>query len=320
LSRTAEIDQTQPVRLIPVRIPKPWGQEIWYTGIEARGESQVATPVGPKPLSAYLKAVGLAEVLLLKILDPSPEPVLGDLYFEVHEKKREVYVVTHVAETGGRIRFGMNQDLREEYDDDAAFRAAYLAAVKQYEAIRRRLDSGQSLPDRLALEREEATLRGKMDAFTGLRRLAVGDVVVVPTFTPHALQHGVRVVEFQTPVYERLIVSFAQKVLTQNHWDTQQAVKHMHLDPPIPPVFEKVGHGIHRIAKFDDFNVWRINGRMAPNLKLPANLPYAVVMSLTNDSAAGQVKLNREEAALVPCKALDQPLNGEQYLVAAPNL
>lgn len=320
MPRTAENDQTQPVRLIPVRIPKPWGQEIWYTGIEARGESQVATRDGQTPLSTYLKDIGLTEVLLLKILDPSPEPVLGDLYFEVHEQKREVYVVTHVPDAGGRIRFGMNQELRREYDNDLAFRADYVAAVKRYEAVRRRLDSGEALADRSALEYEETTLRGAMDAFTELRTLAIGDVVVVPTFTPHALQHGVRVVEFQTPVYERLIVSFAQKVLTQEHWDTQQAVKHMHLDPPMPPVFEEIAQGIHQIAQFDDFNVWRVDGRKAPNLRLPSTLPYAIVMSLSNDSMVGDVKLNREEAALVPSKALNRPLNGDQYLVAAPRL
>ena len=319
MSHTAENDPTNAVRLIPVRIPKPWGQEVWYTGIEARGESQVATPSRPMRLSDYLNRIGLTEVLLLKILDPSPEPLLGDLYFEVHEKKREVYVVTHVPQNGGRIRFGMNQAMRAQFADDAAFRSAYIAAVQRYETVRRRLDSRQSQPDQ-ALTEEEAARRADMDAFTALRPLSIGDVIAVPTWTPHALQHGVRVVEFQTPVYERLIVSFTQKVLTQDHWDTLRAVERMKIGAPQPPVFENVRPGVERVAQFEDFNVWRVDGRKAPDLQLPANLPYAVMMSLADNASAGTVSLNREDAAFVPSSALHRPLNGDQYLIAAPGL
>jgi hypothetical protein len=44
----------EPVRLCPAYIAKPWGQEIWFTGIEARGESGIATNAGELPLSQYL--------------------------------------------------------------------------------------------------------------------------------------------------------------------------------------------------------------------------------------------------------------------------
>ena len=143
------------MRLTPVHIAKPWGQEIWYSGIEARGESSVIADNGQRvPLSAYLAAAPNLltngyPVLLLKVLDPRPEPVLGDLYFEVHEEKREVYVVTAVDPTAwpdgtGYIRFGMNQALREKFDGDEAFRAAYLETVQRYEAIRRAIDDGAS--------------------------------------------------------------------------------------------------------------------------------------------------------------------------------
>jgi hypothetical protein len=71
-----------------------------------------------------------------------------------------------------------------------------------------------------------------MDDFTWLKPVSVGDVVQVPRLLPHALQHGVRVVEFQTPVYERKILSFGQRVLTQGHWDTEEAVDQMLLRPP----------------------------------------------------------------------------------------
>ena len=86
-----------------------------------------------------------------------------------------------------------------------------------------------------ALLTQEQTLRQTMDGFTALHPLAVGDVIVIPQRLPHALQHGVRTIEFQTPVYERQIVSFAQKVLTQNHWDTAAAMQITQLDPYVAP-------------------------------------------------------------------------------------
>src|SRR5690606_22232694 len=90
-----------PVALEPVVIPKPWGREVWYTGYEARGESRVVGAGGTMGLAGYLALApemltGNRPVVLLKVLDPSPVPVLGELYLEVHEHKREVYVVTHV--------------------------------------------------------------------------------------------------------------------------------------------------------------------------------------------------------------------------------
>ena len=71
----------------------------------------------------------------------------GNLYFEVHETKQEVYVVTAVDETAwpdgvGRIRYGINQSKRDEYADDAAFRAAFLEALKAYESLRQQVDAG----------------------------------------------------------------------------------------------------------------------------------------------------------------------------------
>ena len=34
-------DLNAPIPLQPIAIPKPWGQEIWYTGIEQRGVAEV---------------------------------------------------------------------------------------------------------------------------------------------------------------------------------------------------------------------------------------------------------------------------------------
>ena len=328
MSKIPAIDPRQPVALAPVAIPKPWGQEIWYTGMESRGESQVLVDGTPLPLSEYLahdpdRLAKRAPVLLLKILDPKAEPVLGDLYFEVHEEKQEVYVVTHVDPTAwpegeGGIRFGMCQDQRAKYADAHSFRTAYLAAVRAYEQIRRQIDEQNAVVD----PAEERAARDAMDAFAAQRALRVGDVVRVPTWTPHSLLHGVRVVEFQSPTYERYIISFAQQVLTQDHWDSEYAIARMHVDAPSPEVFEQVQTGIERIAKFSDFNVWRVNLDAAKSLRLPAHIPYAVCMAITGQSHIGALKLGPEQACFIPCAAIENTeLSGVgQLLIAAPDL
>ncbi len=296
--------------------------------MEARGESQVLVGDLAIPLSAYLAynsalPANHEPVLLLKVLDPKPQPVLGDLYFEVHAEKQEVYVVTHVDPqvwpTGrGGIRFGMDQDKRKQYPDAHAFRAAYLEHVRAYEKIRRQIDE-QGLD--IAPE-AEAQAREAMDSFAALRPLAVGDVVSVPTWTPHSLLHGVRVVEFQTPTYERYIISFAQEVVTQKHWDSEHAVTHMHIDAPGPELFEAVSPGIERIAKFDNFNVWRVTLSAMQALTLPDTIPYAVCMALDHNVTVGDLSLAAEQACFVPHAAVSQiELSGTgRVLIAAPGL
>jgi hypothetical protein len=304
-----EIYLDEPVRLAPVHVPKPWGQEIWLTGIDARGESGVHTGAGVLPLSHYLalaprRLARGAALVLLKVLDPRPEPVLGDLYFEAHDSKQEVYVVSRVDPgawpTGrGAIRFGMNQALRRRYADDEAFRRDYLAAVQRYRAVRQAIDAGTAVAAGEEIERRVA-----MEAFTQLRKLAVGDVVVVPTWLPHALQHGVRVIEFQTPSYERYIISFAQKVLTQDHWDTEAAVARMRLDAPEAPSFHSIGDGVERIVAFDDFEVWRIHLSPGCSFILPDHASYGLCMVVQGQVSLDALQLGAEEAAFVPAAAL----------------
>jgi hypothetical protein len=271
--------------------------------------------------------------VLLKILDPRPEPVLGDLYFEVHREKQEVYVVTSVdrgawPDGRGRIRFGMNQALRATYADDAAFRADYLRAVTEYEQLRRASDAGAQVAPA-----SEAAARANMERFTALRTLAPGDVVVVPTWLPHSLQHGVRVVEFQTPTYERYILSFAQRVLTQPHWDTAYAVPRMTLDAPPEPCFEAVAPGVERIVAFADFRVWRVSIAPGAEFDLPGHTDYALCMVVEGLVEIGALTLEAEQAALVPGATLADPARRQALagvrnpgdvpvtlLVAAPDL
>ncbi len=325
----------QPVLLEPAEVPKPWGREIWLSGIEARGESAVQTGAGVLPLSQYLalaprRLCGGAELVLLKILDPLAQPVLGDLYFETHEKKQEIYVVTHVdaeawPDGAGAIRFGMNQELRRYYGDDDAMRRDYLAAVQAYERVRRAIDEGRTGE---GTERE-AELRAAMNAFTGLKPLKIGDVVAVPTWLPHSLQHGVRVIEFQTPTYERYIISFAQKVLTQDHWDSAAAITRMRLDVPPEPHFEPMGDGAECIVSFEDFRVWRVTLAPGTEFELPRHPSYLLCAGVRGAVGLGALTVLPEQAAFVPALALcgRRPLalrntgNSDAVaLIAAPDL
>lgn len=298
-----------PVRLEPVSIPKPWGRELWYTGMEVRGESRVVAGEASLPLSRYLalapaRLCRRRPIVLLKILDPAATPVAGDLYFEVHEHKREVYVVTHVDPTAwpdgtGAIRLGMSQSRRAAFADDDAFRNAYLAAVKAYETVRRRIDGGERLPPET-----ETQLREAMDGFTAFAPLRVGDVVTVHPWQPHSLQHGVRVVEFQTPTYERYILSFGQRVLTQNHWDTEAVLDRIDLGPPRPESLGPVAAGIGQIADFDDFSAFRVEIPPGVSRPLEIELPYAVCMGVEGRVSVNGLALDAEEACFVPASAL----------------
>lgn len=356
-----ELDR--PVRLEAVHIPKPWGQEIWYTGIEARGQSRVVDDSGRALPLPWLLSVcprhllgGSREIVLLKILDPLPEPVLGDLYFEMHEEKREVYVITHVDQNAwpagkGGIRFGFDQQKRAEASSDEAFKSDYLAAVNAYRAVRLQIDEyldsyrreqGIALDAPLdpgtlrawladvprELKEEEEVLREAMEAFVHVDPLQVGDVVKVPCYTPHSLLHGVRTVEFQTPVYERKILSFAQKVLTQSHWDTASALQDVSLDAPVaaelPRLMDEDGVRLEEVALFEDFRVERLrlgSGKQVEADSRPGN--YTLVMAVAGDVRVNGSALLPEQAALIPAASPKTVLSNDSSspviaLVARP--
>ena len=335
----------QPLTLQPVSIAKPWGQEIWYTGIEERGVSRVTDGLDSVPLPwvmsvAPKRLVANCErkINLLKILDPLPEEVYGDLYFELHKEKREVYVVTHVDQQAwpdgvGAIRYGFDPEMRKHFSSDDDFRAAYLKAVGNYEQIRRQIDQlldscrqqegialdapvpadvmkrwAAMLPA-IVLEQEQM-LRQEMNRFTSLLPLKQGDVVKVPLLTPHSLQHGVRTVEFQTPVYERMILSFAQKVLTQHHWDTARAVDIMAIDNPSIPdldVLEETSeYRLEEVVRFDDFQVQRLTLGVGHSYLLSPTNDYALMMVVEGFAeCSGITSLGSEQAVLLPAERSD---------------
>lgn len=290
-------DLASPWKLLSVEVPKPWGREIWFTGVEARGVCGVEQGGYVVPIPWLIEVcgslvVGVAprKLVLLKILDPLPEAVFGDLYVELHEQKQEVYVVTDVDRIAwpdgiGLIKFGFNQALVQNFGDETAFRDAYLNAVSAYRDVRVQIDAlldEQRVKEHIGLNapvsaqqqqrwlqqvpvplvKEEARLRVIMDEFYGSLPLRVGDVVKVPCYVPHSLQHGVTTIEFQTPVYERKIMSFAQKVLTQSHWDTRDALSLCSAAPtcpdPLQTIHDAASLKIERIVDFDDFEVFRV--------------------------------------------------------------
>ena len=321
-------------------IAKPWGQEIWYSGVEERGvccfrQGAASTPIpwlqAVMPGSA-LGAHG-ADLVLLKILDPAPQAVAGDLYFELHEEKREVYVVTHIDKAAwpdgvGAIRYGFSPEAIEAAGSETAFREQYLAAVQSYESVRREIDAlpVDEVPCAATVLREEA-LRAAMNEFTALRQLHVGDVIKVPLLLPHSLQHGVRTIEFQTPVYERKILSFAQQVLTQRHWDTVGAVRQMTLLPPTDSDLQRLpaapGSVVERIVDFEDFEVWRVTLQEGAYYCPERIGCYRIVMVVSGNLALSGVAYGPEQAALIPAAtrlemSSAEPTDDVVFLLATP--
>jgi hypothetical protein len=300
----AVVSDKEPLVLQPCFVDKPWGREVWYTGIEKRGRSLVRSDSGttelPYALGMFPVAlVGMEEraPILLKALEPLPQEVLGDLYLEVHQEKWEVYVVLDVNPEAwpdgvGRLRSGLSAQTviryKAQHGDvwEQVLSADLLAAIRAYEDVRRRIDSAfdtalaarkldpaQGVPAALYVElsgelpadlrADERRLRQAVESFLGSTPMPDGAVACLPPGVLHSLQHGVKVIEFQTPTYERLIAMFAQKVLTQKHWDSEQAVARMQKSvytPPAPePIEQQPGWVLERIVQFPGFQVQRLS-------------------------------------------------------------
>ncbi len=299
----AVVCNKEPLLLDPCIVDKPWGREVWYTGIEQRGRSFVRSETGrtelPYALGMFpVSLIGEQErpPVLIKALEPLPEEVLGDLYLEVHREKWEVYVVLDVSRDAwpdgvGRLRAGLAPAAIERYRGlrgagwPDALAQDLLADIRAYETVRRRIDArfdqalqarrldpalgvpaalhgelSAELPEELRAE--ERRLRAAVEDYLGTTPMPEGAVACLPPGMLHSLQHGVKVIEFQTPTYERLIAMFAQKVLTQRHWNSEAAVKLMHkaaYSPPQPEQLEREpGWTLERIVAFPEFEVQRL--------------------------------------------------------------
>jgi hypothetical protein len=346
------VNLSHPLRLDPVTIKKPWGEEIWYTGIEARGVCGVEGI--PLPWLIALsphRILGVAnrDPILLKILAPFRQPRYGDLYLELHEHKIEVYVVTQIdakawPDGKGQIRFGFNPAMVDKYPNEADFRKAYLTCVNAYREVRQRIDtqldsirSAQGYepnaivaPELLEhwrlqldddLNQEEAERLTAMNAFTALHELNLGSVIQVKPLTPHSLQHGVRVIEFQSPHYERFILSFAQKVLTQSHWDSDTAIARADMSaemaPTTKPITRQKDCSIDQIVNFAEFEVRSLS--LAPGAHHTLELDsYAVLIGVEGVVEIGTKTIKSEEAVLITALSVSQNLINcsEKYAVA----
>lgn len=350
------LNLSAPLLLEPVSIPKPWGQEIWYTGIEARGQSKVTDGRFSVPLPWVLELFpASAPLTLLKILDPLADETLGNLYFELHEQKQEVYIVTHIDSQAwpdgiGQIQMGFCQEKRRKFESDIEFKQAYLKSVNDYKIVRNKIDGyldqlqTRTQTDRTLLYKDfskltehapliesERELRDAMNAFIYHHPLKVGDVVKVPSHVPHSLQHGVQVIEFQTPVYERKILSFGQKVLTQSDWDTQEALQIAQLDKAN---FEKLelisrsdAYQLERIVSFDDFQVQRLIAHQLfeASLSIEANTLIILIKGKASFILSGvgdrdsNTRDSRDSRVILPCEAYLLPAgaHGQQLTVEA---
>lgn len=299
----AVIRGNHPLQLRQLTIPKPWGNERWFTGIEKRGVCEVHTAFGSTPLPYALgmfPAALLGDVnatpILLKTLEPLPEPVYGDMYLEVHREKWEVYVVLEVNRKAwpngaGNLRAGLAPKVIDKYKTDHglgwedALATELRNRINAYEKVRReidaKLDTSLAKADKnpnepvpleerekllkgisAKLKEEEASKREAVEALLGTTPIKEGDIVTLPPGVLHSLQHGVKVIEFQTPTYERMIAMFGQKVLTQPHWDTDEAVAIMLKEPYNPPSILSLpaaeGVLLERVVDFPQFHVDRV--------------------------------------------------------------
>jgi mannose-6-phosphate isomerase class I len=119
----------------------------------------------------------------------------------------------------------------------------------------------------------------------------------------------VRTVEFQTPVYERKILSFAQKVLTQDEWDTLEAVELMSLESEQKDDLELLEDGStvkrEQIVTFDDFEVQRITLKTKETWTVPDVGSYRLMMTIQGVLKVGGQQVAQEEAVFIPANCRD---------------
>ena len=254
-----------PAKLLePVTVRKPWGREVWYSGVEERGESGVRHGGERIPLSRFLATRGRSHpVTLLKTLHPDA----GNLYVEVHERKYEVYIVDAVDEErwpeAGQMLLGAR--VERSGLGEARFRERLLAAARAAEASCR------------------------VDGVAALMRavpLTVGDAVAIAPRVPHSLLRGVSVVEFQTPVFERKILAASQRVVTQAGWDSAEAVDLIDLDAE-PRVVRRTSEPRQALGTSDTFTVTRHRMGAGDTLAVaPWSVGWVVDGVLRNDDVS----------------------------------
>ncbi len=348
------IQSAAPFRLQPCFVPKPWGREVWLTGIEKRGIALACDAHGSTKLpyalglfpAPLMGIEGGVEPILLKILEPAAEDSLGDLYLEVHKEKWEVYVVLSVKKrawpTGeGLLLAGVDLELQTGLQSKSAtkwegiYENGLKKKIEAYQKVRQKLDAWLDeemekhnfddsqreapgprrkllLKAPAALNEQEQTLRKDVEGMLGQIPLKRGDIVSLPPGVLHSLRRGIRVVEFQTPTYERWIAMFNQKTLTQAHWDTKMALKHMRKAPysiPKVKVLQKEADWkMEQVVDFPQFTVTRLRLNHAGDVYTPS-IPHSLAYQLVFVSGGAgilrwgqgeQMVLEAEDAVFLP--------------------
>lgn len=364
---SAQLKQAPPYKpqspgfLQPTVVVKPWGFEQWWSGIEQRGISHI-TP-HPKAegvrLSTYLDFFGEAALespprapILLKTLSPFPHPIRGNLYYELHLQKSEVYIVCRIQgntpkdthPSSATLYVGVSQDKRSSYASDDAFRHAFAQALCEYETVQQHISA--SLEDfyrraqaqcaqrdfsrkkerwwwqqqvqnseeliSTSLKHKRAQLKRRLMEFFHPVEVKVGDVISIPPRVPHSLQHGIEVIEFQSPSYERTILAFDQKVWTQDHWDIQDAMQHMCLHPhrdhlSLDHLCSSEPQAAQRflVATFADFKVFLLTVPPNTSLQLSGEGKHSLLKVLAGTAVADfkglqQTLITTEYALFLP--------------------
>ena len=345
--------------LMPIAIKKLWGKEVWFSGIEARGVSLARSHFSTKTheidevlfvfrLFRFLNKnyIKNQQPILLKILKPLADKIQGQLYYELHEKKKEVYIISRISKKLypqglGKIRLGFNPEKKKNYDNAKLFFSAKLKAILSYKKIRFQIDkkiddwkaknkspinqrgslraanqwSKCLSEEEVALEKK---LRKEMESFSDYKSLKVGDTITIENKTPHALQAGVEAVEFQTPHYERLIISYPQKVLTQKDWDTEKAFQIMKKKTTLKKnltVKDNAEILLEKCVSFKEFKVYKVAFKKIKTYNLMKFLEMEnKEMIFFNLNAKIQIFINQlpyslgpESAYLFPIPLVNEP-------------
>jgi hypothetical protein len=220
----------------------------------------------------------------------------------------------------GDILFGFSDEKWKEHGGDwQKILAGVEKAVQAYEKVRRQIDALPKQNVDPTLTTTERALWADVRSWFGVRQVAVGDVIEVPPFVPHSLQNGVRVVEFQTPTYERLILAFNQQVQTQKHWDTSDALHFAQRKTLRELLADSASRaasmteqtkGWECIVDFPGFRVLRNTLQAGALLDIPESkrhreaLVFVVKGTVQLNSASGHkpLTLGAEEAAFIPAQ------------------
>ena len=121
------------------------------------------------------------------------------------------------------------------------------------------------------------------------------------------LFHGVRVLEFQTPAYERRVLYANQPLPPADTLSLLDAPSELRMEAPADPrpVETETAPGVRsgRIARMRDFDVHRFVLEAGAASALP-RAPYGVLVGVAGAISCGGVTLGAEQAALLSGQAL----------------